>query len=163
MGRYDSSKIKTDRVEISKFASSLGGAITVKAQQFNDFVKRAGDDIDDVESSAGGALSIVSVTTSPYTVTVTDDILLVNTSDGAITINLLPATSSTKRLTIKDAGRTCSSVAAITIHPSGTNKLESPDLATIANANTTLDSIDGAVIDLISNGVDSYHVISSIV
>lgn len=64
MGQYDSSKVKTDGINISKTFASLGNAISVKATEFNKFLDRLSDKDNTVKVSLSSA-EILTLYTLP--------------------------------------------------------------------------------------------------
>ena len=65
----------------------------------------------------------VSASGSPYAATSTDGLFYVDTTSGAVTINLAPATSVGKSISIKASGGACSSTAA-TINATGSDTID---------------------------------------
>lgn len=102
--------------------------------------------------TTGGArfLKVTSIddTDSPYTVAAGDDVILVDTTAGAVTINLgAVASNSGRRLQIKDVGGNAGT-NNITIDPNGAE--------TIDNASTYVLDENLFAIDIVCDGSENY-------
>ncbi len=87
-------------------------------------------------------------TDSPYTVASDDDVILVDTSAGAVTINLgAVASNSGRRLQIKDTGGNAAT-NNITIDPDGSE--------TIDNQSTYVMDENLFAIDIVCDGSENY-------
>jgi hypothetical protein len=71
--------------------------------------------------AAGGGVKTITHASSPYTLLATDGVLFCNVSAGAITINLLAATTYGAELSIKIKGTATNNVTVI---PNGTDTID---------------------------------------
>lgn len=105
----------------SEEAKNVGYTPSTPSDWTSSSINQVAEALDELRSVAGGgssgAVKAVAYANSPYTVLSTEKTVLVDTTAGAVIINL-PAKSAGHRLTVKDSAGTSAS-NPITIQPSG--------------------------------------------